>query len=37
MIRRLINQLARVANWQCSQCDTFNSERDAVCFTCGMR
>jgi hypothetical protein len=34
-MRRLIAALVRTANWRCCQCDTFNGESDAVCFTCG--
>ena len=34
-VRRLIAAMARTANWRCSDCDTWNSDSDAKCMTCG--
>lgn len=32
MIARL---LARIANWRCRDCDTWNADSDKTCICCG--
>lgn len=34
MAGRLVRVLARLANWRCAACDTWNGDEDHVCDVC---